>query len=322
MSKNRVYFFGSYEAAEFELTASMELVFKRRLPFADRAEQAKTSDGFIVRLVSDKNRLELVSRLDGSLVCSFDGQPDFDLAGSCDSPDYSRIFASRDDEATLLWNNCRRGIALVNLRYQTIECQFSNFWPHGNQPRFATVDRPSKRIVGFSVSASGTQTISVLSYHFDTKKPDIVQIDLATLEEWVGVELSDDGKYLIVATLIDYKEQSGAQAKLFRIKAMTYDSLKISVIREKLLPVTCSGKSPVFKKASGTGGEVYVLADRGHLTVVRFISTIVEFEVAASGASVEVYSMSDISDIACGPDFVVALASQQPREHVKIVAMK
>ena len=57
-------------------------MFKRRLPFADRAEQAKVSDGYIARLLADKNRLELVSRLDGCLVCSFDGPQDFDLASS------------------------------------------------------------------------------------------------------------------------------------------------------------------------------------------------------------------------------------------------
>ncbi len=68
--------------AEFELTAPTELAFKRRLPFIERAEQAKTCDSFIVRLVSDKNRLELMSKKDGSLVCSFDGQPDYDLASS------------------------------------------------------------------------------------------------------------------------------------------------------------------------------------------------------------------------------------------------
>lgn len=166
------------------------------------------------------------------------------------------------------------------------------------------------------------QTISILSYYFDSKKPDIVQIDLTTLEEWVGVELSDDGKYLIVASRIDYKEQSGTLSKLFRIKAMTYDNLKVSVVKEKLLSFTSAGKTPTFKKSSSSSGEMYILADKGNVSIVRFISTIVEFEVTSPGACIEVYSMSDITDIASGPDAIVALASQNPREHVKIVSMK
>ncbi len=176
--------------------------------------------------------------------------------------------------------------------------------------------------MGFSASPAGTQTISILSYYFDAKKPDIVQIELTTLEEWVGVELSDDGKFLIVASLIDFKEQSGVLSKLFRIKALTYDNLKVSVVREKLLPFACTGRSPTFKKSSGSSGEVYILADSGNVSIVRFISTIVEFEVALSSASVEVYSTSEITDVACGPDFLLALASQSPREYVKLVSLK
>lgn len=82
MAKNKVYLFGSYELAEYELTAYMDLVFKRRLTFIDRAEQVKTSESLIVRLLSDKNRLELLNKKDGNLVCSFDGQPDYDLASN------------------------------------------------------------------------------------------------------------------------------------------------------------------------------------------------------------------------------------------------
>lgn len=230
------------------------------------------------------------------------------------------IYNVTDGDDFILWNNFRKGISVVNYKYPMIENQFHNFWPeNASKLKYAVLNRSAKKIVGFSTTDSGIQIISVLSYFTGERRPEISQIELNSSEEWIGVEVSDDGRYIIMASLVMMREAAGDYSRIFRIKAITCDKNKVTIVKEKLLNTKCKGNNPKFAKSSGVAGELYVLTDKGQVHITRFISTLIDFEVVNKGGPIEVYPYSDITEIGSGSDFAIAMS---PQEYIKVVPFK
>ena len=219
-----------------------------------------------------------------------------------------------------------RSISVVNLKYLYIESTFSGFWPLDAQPQYAALNRASRTIVGYSIGRSEINIFSILNYFTNGERPQIAQVELQQQENWVGLELSDSGQYLIVASVANLLTSSGSMTKLFRMKVLSFNNSKIQIVKEKVLPIGpaggVGGHSPgkiTLSKAS-TGTDMYVLTDRHQVHLLRFISTIQDFELLSKQEPLQVYfPQTDITGVATNEGYAVLLASNPPKESIKLL---
>jgi hypothetical protein len=88
-------------------------------------------------------------------------------------------------------------MVLLNPETYQVEEEFQNFWPTGFVPMKCCVGKNFEKVYGYSFNTTeGVFTILDVNMAQKTVITKVIKIPID--QKWVGLEMSTDGKYLIV----------------------------------------------------------------------------------------------------------------------------
>ncbi len=324
MYKDQLYLLSDYDISVLTLTKGFDLISSKRINLPERVHQITAREGKLCLSAASSisNKILVMETNSGTLLKTFEGELDTLTYGGGASytglEDGPKLFTESDDESCVLWKSSRYGISIINLRFLQLDMQFKAFWPSGFESRYAAISRARNKIVGYSVTQQGLHCVSVLTLPSNGRGPELVQIEMAMAEEFIGVALSDDGDYLICASSVKIKENYGSYKKMLKMKAMSFNDSKVRVEREKIITGLSSNLTKYSKLS--TGLNLYSVTDGSQLHLVKFVSALKDFEIAGRMAeSIPVYKPgTNVNLTAFNEDCAVLLAEGSTDEPVKI----
>lgn len=183
-----------------------------------------------------------------------------------------------------MWIKSKGSLAIVNLKYAFLEKEILSFWPPDCTPRFACMDRNFGRVVGCSRSRANFNRLSIAELSTDSKASDVKYFDFKPNDEWIGMTLSDSGKFIISAISSDSKDSRGNNSRYLKLQAIQFDGFSIRISKERLFS---ADGLPIWKsmKKVETQKNLICVLDSKVITLYSFNELTVDFEMVTRTSS-------------------------------------
>lgn len=177
-------------------------------------------------------------------------------------------FAKEDKSP--LWRRGLDSVVLLNPQDLEVKAEYPNFWSPGYTPMFLNINETNDTIYGYSMSNSDSMfTVLSISGSETTAK----SVNIPPEHKWAGMELSTDGKMMIIANAckrpkVDRARADGKKNEFVKMMAIDLENLdKIRTVCYK--DFTKENFSAVQFMRKIKGHDLFIVACKGSLAVIQ-----------------------------------------------------